>query len=179
MMSTRKLCLTALVLAALILPLISRSASASVLPLKDRQMAAGSPHVLVAVVEEARNRWNGPGTLIVTDYDLRIEDRLKGDAPARVILTVPGGTVGGETHATSATILLETGARYLLFLGDLERPTFAPVTGGWQGVFREAGGAAGQKGFSAAVRTARAVIAAVAERPEPADTAWLPTVEDP
>jgi len=179
MMSIRKVCRTALVLAALILPLISHSASASVLPLTDRQLAAGSPHVVVAVVEEARSRWNGTGTLIVTDYDLRIEDHLKGDAPGRVTLTVPGGTVGGETHATSVSTPLATGARYLLFLGDLERSTFTPVTGGWQGVFREAGGAAGQKGFSAAVRTARAVIMAVAERPEPADTAWLATVEDP
>lgn len=89
-MSIRKLCPTALVLAALILPL-SRSVSASVLPLTDRQLAAGSPHVVVAVVEEARSRWNGAGTLIVTDYGLRIEDRLKGDAPAQAILTVPGG----------------------------------------------------------------------------------------
>ena len=143
---------------------------AQVLPLTSRQLAADSSHVVVAVVEDARSRWNPERTLIVTEYDLRIEDRLQGDAPERVTLAVPGGTVGRETHDTSLSTHLEAGARYLLFLGDLDRPTFTPVTGGWQGGFQETDGREGKRSFGELVRSARAVIAAVEARPEPADT---------
>lgn len=167
-MSIPKPCLAALAFLAA-LPLCS-----SPLPLTARQLAAGSPHVVVAVVEEARSRWNEQHTLIVTDYGLRIEDRLKGDAPERVTLSVPGGTVGEETHGTSLSTFLETGARYLLFLGDLDRPTFTPVTGGWQGVFPESGG-----GFDKTLRAARELVAEVEAHPRPSDTAWLVRAEDP
>src|SRR4029077_96588 len=116
---------------------LSIPAHAHVTPLTERQVAAGSPHVVVAVVEEARSRWNESRTLIVTDYSLRVEDRLRGDAPERITLTIPGGTVDGETHDTCVSTPLATGARYLLFLQDLDRPSLVPITGGWQGAFRE------------------------------------------
>jgi len=169
-MSIRKAFLVAFLLASG----VSALQASPVLPLTARQLAAGSPHVVVAVVEEARSRWNAEHTLIVTDYDLRIEDRLKGGAPERVTLTVPGGTVGEETHGTSLSTFLDTGARYLLFLGDLDRPTFTPVTGGWQGVFPEGSG-----GFDKTLRAARELIAEVEAHPRAADTAWRARSEDP
>jgi hypothetical protein len=171
-MSIRKSCLAAFLAALTVLAALPLHASP--LPLTARQLAAGSPHVVVAVVEDVQSRWNESHTLIVTDHELRIEDRLKGDAPERVTLTVPGGTVDGETHGTSLSTLLDTGSRYLLFLGDLDRPTFTPVTGGWQGVFPESAG-----GFGKTLRSARELIAAVAAHPEPADTAWLVRRENP
>ncbi len=146
-------------------------------PLTARQLAAGSPHVVVAVVEGVRSRWNDGHTLIVTDLDLRIEDRLKGDAPGRFTLTVPGGTVDGETHGTSVSVVLEAGSRHLLFLEDLDRASLTPVTGGWQGVFPENSGEHSD-GFSGMLKAARELIAAVEARPEPADTAWLARPED-
>lgn len=72
-------------------------------------------HIVVAVVEEASGRWQGD--LIHTDYLLRIEERLKGDAPERMAISLPGGTVGDETHRISLSVNLEAGERYLLFLG--------------------------------------------------------------
>lgn len=72
-------------------------------------------HVVVAVVEEANGRWQGG--LIHTDYLLRIEERLQGDAPERMAISLPGGTVGDETHLISLSVTLEEGERYLLFLG--------------------------------------------------------------
>jgi hypothetical protein len=114
-------------------------------PLTDRQLAAGSTDVVVAVVESSRSRWNAGGTLIVTDYALRIEDRLKGGAPQRLTLTIPGGTVGGETHGTCVSTPLAEGARYLLFLDRPEGSGVSPVTGGWQGVFQEIAGADGKR----------------------------------
>lgn len=112
-------------------------ATAHMRPLSDRQLAAVSTDVVVAVVEGSHSRWNAEGRLIVTDYTLRIEDRLKGGASQRLTLTIPGGTVDGETHGTCVSTPLAEGARYLLFLDRPEGSGLSPVTGGWQGVFRE------------------------------------------
>jgi hypothetical protein len=100
---------------------------------------------VVAVVEGARTLWNEPHTLLVTEYALRIEDRLRGDAPQRIGLQIPGGTLDGETHQTCLSTPLATGARYLLFLQDADRPALVPITGGWQGAFREVAGPQGKR----------------------------------
>lgn len=135
--------------------------SATVAPLSAPELAAASPHVVVAVVEGAESRWDR--SLIVTDYSLRIEERLQGDAPGRVTISIPGGAVGDETHETSVSFPLEVGARYLLFLRDLDRPTLTPVTGAWQGAFREKDALA----FSGIVDAARALVAWTEGKPVP------------
>jgi hypothetical protein len=173
---------------------LARPASAHMRPLTDRQLAAGSTDVVVAVVESSRSRWNSGGTLIVTDYALRIEDRLKGGAPERLTLTIPGGTVGGETHGTCISTPLAEGARYVLFLDRPEGSGVSPVTGGWQGVFREIAGADGKRwvsrGRSRAVvvspgtgepvelagfiRSVRELAGAAQALPGTADASWPP-----
>jgi hypothetical protein len=130
---------------AVLIALAAHPASPHMLPLTDRQLAAGSTDVVVAVVEEARSRWNAERSLIVTDYSLRVEDRIKGAASGRLTLTIPGGTVGNETHGTCVSTPLAKGARYLLFLDHPDRLSMAPVTGGWQGVFREIAGTEGKR----------------------------------
>jgi len=102
-----------------------------------REIAAASPHIVVATVEERRSRWNDLRTLILTDYTLRVEERLRGAAPDRISITVPGGTLGRLSDDTCISVHLQPGARYLLFLGDLGHPTLTPVVGGEQGVFPE------------------------------------------
>jgi hypothetical protein len=106
-----------------------------------REMAAVSPHIVVATVEGRQSRWNGLHTLILTDYTLHVEERLRGTAPDRISLTVPGGTLGKIADDTCISVRLQPGARYLLFLGDLDHPTLLPVLGGEQGMFREVPGA--------------------------------------
>jgi hypothetical protein len=101
------------------------------------EIAAASPHIVVAVVEGRQSRWNPQHTLLVTDYELRIEERLRGEAPDHGSITVPGGALGNVTDETCVTVHLEPGARYLLFLGRLDDPGLTPVTGAWQGMFRE------------------------------------------
>lgn len=165
-------------LTALAFVCLGGTASAHVMPLTDRQIAAGSPHVVVAVVESARPRWNDRHNLILTDYALRVENRLKGDAPDRFTLSIPGGTVDGETHSACVSTPLESGARYLLFLQDLGHPVLVPVTGGWQGAYREVP-AKGKRGeFSQVVRAARELLARVEADPRPSDTAWMATAEN-
>jgi hypothetical protein len=106
----------------------------------EARMIGTSTHIVVATVASAEPRWNDRHNLIVTDYVLMVEDRLRGAAPARLKITIAGGTLDGETQQTSVSTPLETGSRYLLFLGDLQQPVFNPVTGGWQGVIREVRG---------------------------------------
>jgi len=157
------------------------------IPMTDRQMVHESAHIVVAVVEGESARWNPRHTLIFTDYTLRIEDRLKGEAPERVTLSVPGGTLDGETQGTCVSTPLAKGGRYLLFLGDLARPTLAPVTGAGQGAFREIVAADGKRyagaggansplevqgrpvEFQDLVAGVRALVEEVRLHPEPAD----------
>jgi len=140
-----------------------------------REIAAASPHIVVATVEGMASRWNGPHTLILTAYTLRVEERLRGDAPDRIAITVPGGTLGKISDDTCISVHLEVGARYLLFLDDLDRPTLMPVVGAGQGVFRET---PNPRAFQDLVAAARSLAARVplAKRPQqPADAA-LPSM---
>lgn len=124
-----------------------------------REMAEASPHVVVAVVEGRESRWNAERSLIVTDYALRIEDRLRGGAPDRITISIPGGTVGNTTDETCLTVHLEPGARYLLFLGDLDAPALSPITGARLGAFRE------RERFKELVAAARELVAKVEAAP--------------
>lgn len=167
---THKIFRFAALAATLSLAALGRRASADVVPLTDRQLAAGSPHIVVATVEEATARWNEQHTLIFTDYRLRVEDRLRGDAPQRITLSMAGGTLDGQTHSTSFTTPLAPGARYLLFLQDLDRPLLTPVTGARQGVIREGRGKA--RDFARQVGSTRRLLARIAADPQDSDTAW-------
>jgi len=189
-MSIQKMYLSgfAMVLLLILLSFQARPALAHMVPLTDRQLVHSSEHIVVAVVEEVRSRWNSQHTLIFTDYELRIEDRLKGHAPARITLSMPGGTLDGETHDTCLSTPLVKSGRYLLFLGDLAHPTLAATTGAQQGVFREVQGPNGKRfvaaGSSDAVLTMegrriefkdfveamRSFAARVEANPEPGDT---------
>src|SRR3954465_723731 len=80
--------------AILILVALPRVLAAHVESMNVPELAAASPHVVVAVVESRETRWNPQHTLLVTDYTLRVEDRLRGQAPERISFIIPGGTLG-------------------------------------------------------------------------------------
>jgi hypothetical protein len=121
------------------LGLAAGASKAEVVDLTAAERVRASAQIVVATVEDRESHWNPQHTLIFTDYTLRIKDRLKGgDGPNRIAISIPGGTVDGETHRTSVSLELAPGSRYLLFLEDLEHPTFTPVVGAWQGALREA-----------------------------------------
>lgn len=158
------------------LVVLAVAAAASLLPsvlrahvelLSGRELVEASPHVVVAVVEGRQSRWNPQHTLILTDYTLRIEDRLRGEAADRITISVPGGTIGRTTDETCVSVSLEPGARYLLFLGDLSGPALTPITGAWQGLFRERPAKAEGPSFADLVRAARVLVAEVEASPLP------------
>ncbi|HEX4959674.1 MAG TPA: hypothetical protein VF173_02460 [Thermoanaerobaculia bacterium] len=135
---------------SLVLPIVlsllgPRAAMAHVAALNGEELVAASPNVVVAVVESKSSRWNARHTLIVTDYALRVADRLRGNAPERLTITVPGGTLGEITDETCVSVHLQAGERYLLFLGPLAEPTLTPITGAWQGMYREIPDSAGSR----------------------------------
>ncbi len=130
--------------------LIPASLSAHVAPLTASQQIETSDHVVVAVVEAASPRWSG--RLIVTDYALRIEEQLRGEAQERITVTLPGGTIGNETHETCLALPLAVGERYLMFLGDLHHPGLSPLVGGPPGAVRDGAG------FAAAVQSVRGFL---------------------
>ena len=80
----------------------------------------GNAERLVAgVVEESDSYWKG--NLIHTDYVLRAGEE-------RIAFTLPGGTIGDETHGTSWSLPLEKGERYLLYLEEGIPPIAVPET---------------------------------------------------
>lgn len=138
--------------------LIPGALGAHVAQMTSRELAAASANVVVAVVEGREVRWNDRHTLLMTDYTLRVEDRLRGRAPERLTLTVPGGTLGDLSDEVCTTVDLETGARYLLFLDSLDRPSLAPIVGAAQGVFRDGRDGRDSPHFDEVVAAARDLV---------------------
>lgn len=184
--------LSVLVLAAATALVTVRLAAAQYVPRTPAELVGDSDRIVVATVDSARSRWSGK--LIVTDYGLRVEERLAGDAPDRITLTQLGGTIGGETHRVSLAVPLEVGERYLLFLTDPagRGPAATEITGGWQGAVRDSAGFAelvdDVRAFLAGEPEELAALAASAATPakppakaafEVRDPAVLPIVFNP
>jgi hypothetical protein len=56
------------------------------------------------------------GGIIYTEYVFRVEETIKGSAPATLRLTVPGGTVRGASQMFAGTPRLEPGQDYVVFV---------------------------------------------------------------
>jgi hypothetical protein len=157
--------LAALLVLALLTP---PGASADVIPLSAEELVRSSEHIVVASVAESSCRWNDQHTLIFTDHRLLVEERLKGRGGSELVISIAGGTLDGETHRTSTSVHLEQGARYLLFVRDLEAGGFNPLAGAWQGAVRQMEGKSAADGtgvrhlaavdFAALVDSVRALI---------------------
>lgn len=106
-------------------------------PMSAEEMVWHSPSIVVATVEERNVRWNQRHNLLFTDYVLSVSEALRGRPPARVTISMPGGSLDGENHRTCLTVDLEVGRRYLLFLADGAESTLSPITGSYQGAFAE------------------------------------------
>src|SRR5262249_28746574 len=93
--------------------------------------------IAVGVVEGVHTTWNESHSMIFTDYDVRVEDSLKGE-PERVLqVRTPGGTLDGITINSCLTIHLEPGRRYILFLAPSGMAPLVSVLAAEQGAVRE------------------------------------------
>jgi len=74
--------------------------------------------------------------LIVTDFTIAVENRIKGpDTGPSEVVTMAGGTIGGESQEVVGFPTPVVGARYLLFIGR-QRVAVVPFVGGHQGMYR-------------------------------------------
>jgi hypothetical protein len=83
-----------------------------------------SPLIIEATVESVfPSVQPGPSPMIVTDFMLRVDTVLKGSKPAdRIVVHLPGGTVGPRQSTTNQFASMQPGERYLFFL-DAKPPT--------------------------------------------------------
>jgi hypothetical protein len=90
--------------------------------------------IVVAQITNSSTRLGGPNNnLVVTDYQLEIEQALHGDWNGTRTLTVGGGAHQGIVDAISGNTHLDVGRVYLLFIEDPEREIFNPLVGSGQG----------------------------------------------
>lgn len=81
-------------------------------------LVAAHPTIVVGQVVAAHSYWNADDTFIVTDFEVRTTDVLKGEAKGGEIdVTVLGGTVGDITVLIPGGADYVPGKTYVLFLG--------------------------------------------------------------
>jgi hypothetical protein len=114
------------------------SAQATLVKLSVSGLSRTAHTIVVARVQDSAPRHvagRGRGT-IVTDTRLRVEDVLKGAAPATLTLHLPGGSLGGVREVVEDVLVLTPGARYILFLDAQRR-----IVGWSEGTLPVVGGA--------------------------------------
>jgi hypothetical protein len=87
-----------------------------------QDLVAENSLIVVGEVVSSRSYWNGPRTIILTDVQVSVSEILKGKlGEPEITVTLPGGTVDGETVAVIGGAELTPGSSYVLFLrqGDL------------------------------------------------------------
>ena len=129
---------TALLLASLLAG-VPRSAPASTfLETSVEETARTSQAVVRGVVERTRSRW--AGSRIVTEVTVRVTGAWKGQPGDRLILLVPGGTVGELAQTVDAAPTFEDGEEVVVFAGRRGRTW--RVNGLALGKYRVEGGVA-------------------------------------
>jgi hypothetical protein len=112
------------------------TAQAAVLQMDREEIIQRSKLILVGTILEKNPRWNKKKTLIVTDYRLKVDEVLFGEANKEITLTFAGGFLPGEGgHRVSGVPSFTVGEQVLLMLDSYDRPSFSPVTGMYQGSF--------------------------------------------
>jgi hypothetical protein len=109
---------------------VSSGAQASVvLRLSDEALTAGADVIVRGQVVAARCRL-GERT-IVTDYTIRVEESLKGDAGRFAVVTEMGGRIGETHHVVPGAPAYRVGARVVayLFRHDGELSTYGMAQG--------------------------------------------------
>ncbi len=95
--------------------LLSQDAGASVvMEMSDEEMAVRADVVVRGQVVAARSRQGERS--IVTDYTIRVEEKLKGDVRGAVVVTELGGRIGERRHFAPGTPSYRVGDHVVAFL---------------------------------------------------------------
>jgi hypothetical protein len=125
----------ALVLAALLVSLAGPAAAAVGLAATVEELAGESDAVLRGRVAGRASRWSEGGRRLVTEIVLEVNERWRGEAPARVVLLVPGGERDGVGQRVDGAPAFDDGEEVVVFLRRLPGGAFR-VHGMAQGKFR-------------------------------------------
>ena len=88
-----------------------------------------SEKIVRGQVIDVRSYWNYKKNLIYTDVTILVDEHIKGDGSREITITIPGGTIGDQTHLVSDTPQFAIGDHGVIFL----EPS-GHVTGGPDGV---------------------------------------------
>ena len=89
--------------------------------------------VVLGEVVRSSSRFDDSGKWIVTDTTLRVERALKGTAASEIVITVPGGSVGGVHQQTVGVPRFDEGSEKVVFLK--QNDSGATVVGMSQGTY--------------------------------------------
>ena len=89
-----------------------------------------SEKIIRGQVVTVESYWNPEKTLIYTNVTVLIDEYLKGDGNKKIILKIPGGTVGNKTQSVSDTPQFREGDYEVILL-----ESSGQVTGGPDGVY--------------------------------------------
>jgi hypothetical protein len=79
------------------------------------EVVDASESIVQGTVVRAWSDWDEGHKSIWTHYELRVADRLKGTAPAMIVVSEPGGTVGETELQVVGTPQYEVGEEVVLF----------------------------------------------------------------
>jgi hypothetical protein len=112
-------------------------ATASATTMGLEQLVQASTDIVRGHVANQVSRWNETNTQIVTLTLVTVEERIKGRAPATVVVEQPGGTVGNMHSDAPGTVSFQEGGDYVLFLEPAKlNPSRLTVVGMAQGAYR-------------------------------------------
>ncbi|HTG59122.1 MAG TPA: hypothetical protein VMG63_06910 [Terriglobia bacterium] len=101
------------------------------------QLVQASTDIVRGQVAGQESRYNETNTQIVTFTTIVVGERIKGQAPATVVVEQPGGTVGNIRSDVAGTVRFHEGGDYLLFLEPARlNASRRLVVGMMQGAYR-------------------------------------------
>jgi hypothetical protein len=113
------------------------AARASATTMGVEQLVQASTDIVRGRVSNQESRWNETNTQIVTLTTVIVEERIKGRAPATVVVEQPDGTVGNMHSDAPGAVSFQEGGDYVLFLEPAKlNPSRLMVVGMVQGAYR-------------------------------------------
>src|SRR5689334_1039391 len=82
----------------------------------DAELVDRSDLVVIGTIRQAASRVRPDNGWVITDYQLAVEETLKGAAGEAITLTEVGGTAGGRFTVISDAATYTSGERVLVFL---------------------------------------------------------------
>jgi hypothetical protein len=124
------------ILLFILMRFVSGQASAQTQQLRLEDLAKRAEVVVLGKVTDVRSEWNSERTRIITKVSLDVDKYLKGETPGRtIVITHPGGEVGGVGELYSHTPSFAKGEEVFLFVKKDSKNNLS-IAGGNEGKFK-------------------------------------------